>query len=87
MIITTIKSINADLRLLNNTLMSYSNYQSGDWLPRCMLKPSNQNQPLKQCAKSDDSKKTVLSYVSLKIVIPVRLTALIDSVSQKQILN
>ena len=35
------KSINADLRLLNNTLMSYSNDQSDDWLPRCMLKPSN----------------------------------------------
>ncbi len=32
------KSINADLRLLNNTLMSYSNDQSGDWLPRCILK-------------------------------------------------
>jgi len=38
---TTIKSINADLRLLNNTLMSYSNDQSGDWLPRCILKHSN----------------------------------------------
>ena len=50
---TTIKSINADLRLLNNTLMSYSNYQSGDWLPRCMLKPFNQNPSLKPLAESD----------------------------------
>jgi hypothetical protein len=47
------KSINADLRLLNNTLMSYSNYQSGDWLPRCMLKPFHRNQSLQRMAKRD----------------------------------
>ena len=63
MIITTIKSINADLRLLNNTLMSYSNYQSGDWLPRCMLKLLKQNQSLKEITL----KITALSYVSLKL--------------------
>jgi len=67
---TANKSINADLRLLNNTLMSYSNYQSGDWLPGCMIKLSNcsQNQKLLTIVEVSP----IIPYITnTRIVIPV----------------